>query len=123
MISLKAMMKQVDMKRAKVARLNVQLKEANAAKLDAETDLIDYMIKENMKSTTRDAATGGYTLKQTNVPSVVDWGKLDAYILRYKALDMLQRRVSSTAWRERMEAGKKVPGIDVYTKYSLTKVK
>lgn len=54
------------------------------------------------------------------VPTVEDWPKFYKYILRNKATDMLQRRISSAAWEERIKAGKKVPGVKSFNKISLS---
>lgn len=48
--------------------------------------------------------------------NIEDYGRLEKYIYRTKALDLLQSRVSITAVRERMKEGKKVPGVSIYHK-------
>lgn len=57
------------------------------------------------------------------VPHVEDWTKLRAYIKRTNGWDLMQQRLSSTAFRERWNAKKIVPGVSQFKvlKLSLTK--
>ena len=59
------------------------------------------------------------------VPKVDDWNKFYNYIARNRAFDLLQRRVSITAFKERLEANKKVAGVSAekIRKVNLTKIK
>ena len=52
--------------------------------------------------------------------SVTDWNKLYAYIKKNAAWDLLQRRVSGKAYRDRLENGKKVAGVEPFTKMSMS---
>jgi len=49
--------------------------------------------------------------------NVKDWNALYKYISRNKAFDLLHRRVSHPAYRDRIQAGKKVPGVETFTVY------
>jgi hypothetical protein len=60
------------------------------------------------------------SVRRSTVPQVQDWAALDAYIVKHKALDLLQRRVSATAWRERVDAGQEVPGVTAFTRVDLS---
>ena len=51
------------------------------------------------------------------------WSKLYAYIVRTKAFDLLQKRLSTSAVRERWEAGKTVPGVTKFTAVTLSVTK
>lgn len=53
------------------------------------------------------------------------WEKFYEYVRKNKAFDLLQRRINTKAIEERLEDGKKVPGIKMFkaTKLSLTQVK
>jgi hypothetical protein len=83
-------------------------------------------LKEKMLSKMADAGTstfkgakGTLSMKEAKVPAVDDWNELYKLIHKKKAFDLLQRRVSTTAWRDRLEAGEKVPGVSSFTKFSL----
>lgn len=58
-------------------------------------------------------------------PTVKDWPKLYAHILKAKAWDLLERRVGKAAVKLRWEDGKEVPGVDRFPvdKLSFTKLK
>lgn len=74
-------------------------------------------------------AVGGSTYKveitQDDVPTVKDWPKFYAYIVKNKAFDLLERRPGKAAIKARWEDGKQVPGVDkfVVDKLSFTKLK
>lgn len=50
-------------------------------------------------------------LKMRAFADVYDWGAVQKYILATGEFDLLQKRVTVTAVRERWEVGKDVPGI------------
>jgi len=103
--------------------------EEKKAKLKAKyKELEDAILKDFTKTDLLTGAAGKQgkiSISKQRVPKVVSWDKFYKYVGRNKAYDMLPRKVSSTAWKERLEAGKKVPGIESVTlmKVSLTKVK
>lgn len=60
------------------------------------------------------------TVVTKQVPQVCDWGKLYAYVKRTGQFELLQRRVSDAAVKERWENGKAVPGVDAFTAVSVS---
>lgn len=62
---------------------------------------------------------GTISLTETTVPTVQDWEQFNKFVLKNEAFDLYQRRVSSTAWRDRLEAGEKIPGVLEYTRQNL----
>lgn len=62
-------------------------------------------------------------VKKQDLPTVKDWSKFYSYIKENNAFDLLQKRVSTAAWNERIEDGKTIPGVETFkkTKISLTK--
>lgn len=62
---------------------------------------------------------GKVTIARSDHAVVKDWDKLYKFILRNKAFELLQKRVSGAAYRERLEAGKKVPGLENFVKVEL----
>ena len=82
--------------------------------------LISELPKSKAEGITGKVATAQIVTKE--VPTVKDWAKLHAYILRNKALDLLERRISSKAVEMRWNNRKKIPGVDPFTvvKVSLT---
>lgn len=43
---------------------------------------------------------------------VIDWKKFHKYLLKTGELDLMQQRISVTAWRERVGNGIQVPGVE-----------
>lgn len=64
-------------------------------------------------------------LTQEEKPTVKDWPKFYEFIKANDAFELLERRVSSSAVKERWEDGKQVPGVDRFPvdKLSFTKLK
>ena len=52
-------------------------------------------------------------IEEKEVVGVTDWTKCYAYMHRMRAPELLQKRVNEAAVKERLAAGKKVPGITV----------
>lgn len=49
-----------------------------------------------------------------NVPQITDWDAVYKFIVKHNAFELLHKRMSTTAWRERLEAKKPVPGTVAY---------
>ena len=61
--------------------------------------------------------------RRTVVPILKEYGEFVAFVHKNKAYDLFERRISRTAWRERLDAGVQVPGTEPFTvvELSLTK--
>jgi hypothetical protein len=59
-------------------------------------------------------------ISRSDQPQVEDWDKLYAFIKKTDAWDLLQRRVNSMAYRERLQAEVIVPGVTTFTRVSLS---
>lgn len=59
------------------------------------------------------------------VPRIVDWGAVSEWVMENDGVYLLHRRVSSGPWKELLDAGEEVPGIEPYRKkdISLTKLR
>jgi hypothetical protein len=109
------------------ARRALQKAEAQAAaRLEPFKKEFERREAEAMKALARHglrAARGdggvGVTLVTTLVPSVEDWEKFIAHVLKSKSVELLTRRVSTEAWRERLDAGQLVPGVKGFPRVTL----
>lgn len=95
----------------RLARLE---KDKEAAELKKqETELKQFLIDNISKSD----ATGvcgrmmRATLRVKPEPTAEDWEAIRKYVTRYKAWDILQKRLSTTAIKERWDDGKQIPGV------------
>lgn len=48
------------------------------------------------------------------IPQVKDWKKFYQYVSRNNAYDLLQKRLSVEAINERLDAKKKIPGVEIF---------
>ena len=108
-----------ELARVRAKREAAEAKVAPLAEREAaiKAHLLDRFAKDELSS----ARGSGLALAvvTTKSPKVVDWDAFFAYARRKGNGDLLQRSVSSAAWRERAEAGVQVPGVDVFTNVSL----
>lgn len=96
--------------------------EAAVKDLDGKISDIEVELMEALNAAGLEKASGtkaSISITTTTVANVTDWDEFGKYILKNKFLHLLQRRVSDPAYRELLEAGKKVPGTEPFTKKRL----
>ena len=87
-------------------------------KIDQQTaSVLNALLDAKLESIRSGDAT--VSIRRSVVPDVTDWSALDKHILATQSLDLLQRRVTVSAWRARVEAGEKVPGVQSFEKQEL----
>jgi hypothetical protein len=100
--------------------------ERKAEAVKEKESALERHIIESFSKTDLDGARGTVAvagLSQATVPTVKDWDALYKYVKKHNAFDLLQKRVSATAYRERLDVKEVVPGVEPFitTKLSLTK--
>lgn len=108
---------------AKEERLALEKQVEALRKFEAE--LTEHIIRHLPKSDARGIAGKKVrvTIRKKTVPTVRDWDKLHAYILKNAkkgAFALLQKRVSATAIQEVWDAGKEVPGVEPFEAVTLS---
>lgn len=96
--------------------------EASVKSLEGQIEDLQSQLLEEMEAAGVDKFSGklGTVSISTNVvANVEDWDLLYPYIAKNKAWHLLQRRVSDPAYRELLDAGKKVPGVQPFSKKRL----
>jgi len=63
------------------------------------------------------------SIQLSTEPTVTDWPAFYKYIVDHDAFDMLQRRLSPTAVKDRWDDGEVVPGIDKFDTWDLSLTK
>lgn len=95
---------------------------AKLATLTAQRDGIEDEILRTMTAQQIDAVkwrdVTAY-VSRTKVGNVKDWAALEAYIARKKAYDLFQRRLHNRAYFDRLEAGEKVPGVEIFERVNV----
>jgi len=86
-----------------------------------ENHLIENLPKSNAEGIMGKTAKAVVTSKV--VASVKDWDKFYKYLLKSKDFSLMQRRVNDKSWRDQVEDGKKIPGVEGFNaiKVSVTK--
>lgn len=87
-----------------------------------EQELKDYIIANLPKSKASGVSgkTANAQVKKTAVPTVADWDKLQKYIKKTGAFDLIQRRLNTKAVEERWNDKKAVPGVESFTKVDVS---
>lgn len=98
------------------AALKTEMDQLNEVKKDLQADL-DYLdrillAKMDAEEVNRTAnKNASVSINETTVPEVEDWDALYKHILDTKEFALLQRRVSSKAYKEVLDLGEPVPGL------------
>lgn len=96
--------------------------EGSIKSLEGQIEELQSQLLEEMEAAGVDKFSGklGTVSISTNVvANVEDWDALYPYIAKNKLWHLLQRRVSDPAYRELLDAGKKVPGVQPFSKKRL----
>ena len=89
--------------------LNSQLNLLKTEKEELDFQLICKLDEQGLSRTANDKAS--VSINQVTVPDVTDWDVLHAHIIKTADFGLLQRRVSSTAYKEVLKLGEQVPGV------------
>lgn len=96
--------------------------ESEAKEVSAKIDELQQQLMERMEAEGTDKAQGskaGVSISKNVVADVKDWDAFWPYVAKNKFFHLIQRRVSDPAYRELLEAGKNVPGVEPFTKRTL----
>ena len=92
-----------------LTELNAQLKELRKKQDDLDSQLLTKLDEQGLSRTANDKAS--VSINQDTVPEVTDWDAVYEHINTTKDYSLLQRRVSSTAYKELLKLGENVPGL------------
>ena len=112
--------------KVKLAQDEVKKMEDKLAKVTAKFVEYEAEIFTEFGDTALEGAIGSLAkvkIIKTQLPTVKDWNKVYKFIHRTKSFDLLQKRMSSVAWRARFEDKKLVPGTECFTKKTLSLTK
>lgn len=105
----------------------VRLEQQKAVELLAtEEDRIKQHILLTLGENKLEGAKGSRAtaaVTRTVVPVLKEWDAFTEYVRKNRAFDLFERRVSKAAFRERLDAGKSVPGIEPFTVVNLSLTK
>ena len=95
---------------------------AKAKELDDKQAALEEEIFGRLEAEGMDKASGklaSISVGYDTVPNIVDYDALCAYIKKKGHFHLLQRRISAPAYRELLELGKPVPGLEPFQKRKL----
>lgn len=101
-------------------RLTMQ-KEVDAVAAE-ETALKNYIIENLPKSEASGVAgkLARVTVVTKQIPQVKDWDVFYKYVKKTGSFDLMQKRLTDAAIKERWEAGKEVPGVEHFNAVSVS---
>lgn len=98
-------------------KIKAREKELNESWRSLELELLIRLDDQGMeKASTKD---GTASINEVVLPQVVDWDAFNQHILDNEALYLLQRRPAAAAYREHLESGDTIPGVEPYTQRSI----
>lgn len=99
-------------------RLKEREKELNDEWRELELELLVRLDEQGMRKASTDLGTASIT--EAVVPQVTDWDLLYEHIQNTGDFYLLQRRPAAAAFRELNDAGELVPGMEPYTKRTIS---
>jgi predicted nucleic acid-binding Zn-ribbon protein len=106
--------------KAEISAKNAELKTIQAEKEDLELQIREQMNAIGIEQLRIDTAT--ITIGTQDVPQITDFEELWKYVHEYNKPYLLERRVSSSAWRDELKSrdGEAVPGTETFTKHTVS---
>ena len=95
--------------RGEIKSLQEQEKVLKLRQNDLDSEIIRKMEDQGLDQIANDVCT--VSKKINVVPTVEDWDVVHQHILDTKQFELLQKRMSATAWRELLQMGQAVPGV------------
>jgi len=98
----------------KQQRADLALQDSDLSKQAAQLEA-DIMHAMSEAGTTKAASEAGHsvTMSKKSVPVITDWESFYEYVSQTKSFDLLHKRLSSTAFKDRIEHGEQVPGSSI----------
>ena len=95
--------------RGEIKSLQEQEKVLKLRQNDLDSEIIRKMEDQGLDQIANDVCT--VSKKIDVLPTVEDWDVVQQHILDTKQFELLQKRMSATAWRELLQMGQAVPGV------------
>jgi hypothetical protein len=98
--------------------LSSTIKDMTAKLGRLEGDIMALMSDAGLSQAASDKAS--CSMKMTKHPAIKDWTEFYGYVATTGQFELLHKRLSSTAFRERWEAGEAIPGTEASEVWELT---
>jgi hypothetical protein len=107
----------VHAKREEIRELDVRRKALVAERMTLEASIIEKLDEDGVSSAK--GLKASVSISENIIPVVKDWDLFYGYILDTKQPYLLERRPSVSSYRELLESGVEVPGLQPFTKRTL----
>lgn len=104
--------------RDQLSDLSSQEKALKSERDEIETKLFQYLDEQGLDRT--GSRTHLIAINETVVPSVKDWNAVSQYVIDNEATYLFERRLSAVAFRDLIAQGETIPGVESFTKRSLS---
>jgi len=88
--------------------LNEQIKTCNEKMASTQADIMEQMATAGITKAASDKAS--CTMREVTHPAIEDWDAFYKHVAATGQFELLHKRLSSAAFKERWEAGEVVPG-------------
>jgi hypothetical protein len=88
--------------------LNDQVKDCNEKMAKIQADIMEQMANAGITKAASDKAS--CTMREVTHPAIEDWDAFYKHVAATGQFELLHKRLSSAAFKERWEAGEVVPG-------------
>jgi hypothetical protein len=107
---------EIKRKRTDIASQDSELSK-QASQLEAD---IMHLMSE--VGTTKAATETGHSvvMAKKSVPVITDWDAFYSYVQQTKSFDLLHKRLSTTAFKDRAENGEQIPGSSITELWGIT---
>ncbi len=78
-------------------------------KMELEAKIVSSLRQQGIDRVGNDSCT--LSIKEEIVPTVQDWDEVYKYLIQTKQFELIQKRMSATAFRELLQMGMNVPGV------------
>ena len=96
--------------RQDIVKLTEQEKILKSKKDDLETQIVISLKDQGIDRVGNDACT--VSIKQEIVPTVRDWDAVHQHVIATGQFELMQKRMSAVAFRELIQMGQDVPGVE-----------
>ncbi len=103
--------------REEIKALEDEIKKIKEKKDPIDSTIIEILQEQGLTQTRNRVCS--VSLKVQELPTAVDWSAIYGYLTESGNHQLLQRRISASAWQEIRELEDEIPGIEVFEKVSL----
>ncbi len=117
-LTLGALADQIHAKREAKRALDAQVKVLEEEIKEMEETIFAAMDAQN--TTKAEGKKAGLSISSRVIANVLDWDAFYPWMAKTKSFYMMQKRINDTSYREMLELGKKVPGVQPFPKRTLS---